>query len=196
MDFEHPAADPALVSVARDWLRYYAEDGGWPDLTTAKVARLTPVEVIDAVERFWGGGLTAFTLQCADEIAERRGTTAPTETYLVILRTEDRGMRRGKLMIGDTVPAAVTRYVPRPASQGMGRLRVWFTDDFATSTDVLGRPWRANPLADRVLRAIGYRQPAGFWRGVVALSMEEGAHGEYPPMPADVLTIIEDLAGR
>lgn len=73
------AADPAVVASARNWLHICAtEDGSWPALGgAAGVARLTPLQVVLAVAHHWGGGLSAFLSECADDIAER--TTNPSE---------------------------------------------------------------------------------------------------------------------
>ena len=70
----------------------------------------------------------------------------------------------------------------------MGRLRAWYDDEFGS------KPFPPNALADRVLRGIGYMQPFGFWRGCVALSMEEGPGGDTAHMTTEVLAAIEDLA--
>lgn len=86
--------------------------------------------------------------------------------------------------------AALAREIPNLGTQGMGRLRAWYDDDFGTSPAAA-----PNALADVVLRGIGYMQPPGFWRGRVALSMEEDAHGDIGPLTAAALATIEDLAG-
>ena len=95
------------------------------------------------------------------------------------------GVRRS----GESLFGAVSGWVPNLSSQGMGRLRAWFSDDFGT--DGYSRP---NPQADRVLRGIGYMQEHGFWRGTVALSMEESPDGATAPMPAEVVATIVELA--
>ncbi|WP_067904469.1 hypothetical protein [Nocardia vaccinii] len=84
--------------------------------------------------------------------------------------------------------ATLRREIPNMGSQGMGRLRAWYDDEFGT------KPYPANPLADRILRGIGYMQPEGFWRGPVALSMEEGPDGDTAHMTPEALDAIEDLA--
>lgn len=73
------------------------------------------------------------------------------------------------------------------ATQGMGRLRAWFSDDFATLPP--------NPLADRVLSSIGYHHPTG-WYGTVAVSMEEDGNGDPPPLPPAVRATFDELADR
>ncbi len=114
-----------------------------------------------------------------------------TDPYLVVLHPH------GLEIDHDATPsvrAAVAGHVRNHSSQGMGRLRAWFSDDFGRES-ITGRPlYVANPLADHVLRAIGYPQPVGYWRGVVALSMEEDpATGAVPPITADILSTIQEL---
>ncbi|AYF78350.1 hypothetical protein D7D52_36035 [Nocardia yunnanensis] len=100
---------------------------------------------------------------------------------------------------------AIRGHVVRPhpdaslGTQGMGRLRAWYDDEFAGSEPgIFGGglpPLPPNPLADRVLRGIGYKQPPGFWRGTVALSMEERPYGGgTDPLTAEALATLEDLA--
>lgn len=90
--------------------------------------------------------------------------------------------RRGE---GESAARALRPYIADVATQGMGRLRAWFCDEFATLPP--------NPLADRVLSAIGYHHPTG-WRGAVALSMEEDGNGEHPPLTAEVRATLDELA--
>lgn len=66
----------------------------------------------------------------------------------------------------------------------MGRLRAYFSDRFTA----LPR----NPLADRVLSAIGYHHPTG-WHGTVALSMEEDTNGDRPPLTPEVRATLDEL---
>jgi hypothetical protein len=54
-------------------------------------------------------------------------------------------------------------------TQGMGRLRTWFSDEFIPDMP-------ANRLADAVIGRLGYRHPAG-WVGPVAVAVEEAATG-------------------
>lgn len=90
--------------------------------------------------------------------------------------------RRGE---GESPYRAVKPYIDDVASQGMGRLRAWFSDDFGALPP--------NPLADRVLTSVGYHHPTG-WRGTVALSMEEDQAGEYAPLSAEVRATLDELA--
>lgn len=90
--------------------------------------------------------------------------------------------RRGE---GESPHRALRPYIADVATQGMGRLRAWFSDDFAALTP--------NPLADRVLSSVGYHHPTG-WRGVVALSMEEDREGGQPPLTAAVHATLDELA--
>ena len=79
----------------------------------------------------------------------------------------------------------IREHIPQLGTQGMGRLRAWFTDDFGTLP--------ANPLADAVLSGIGYHHPTG-WRGPVAVSMEEAHDGSTPSLEPNLRAAIEDLA--
>lgn len=116
-----------------------------------------------------------------------------TDPYLVVLHAHGLEIDHDAT---NQVSTAVAGHIRNASSQGMGRLRAWFSDDFGRES-ITGRPlYVANPLADHVLSAIGYRQsePDGYWRGVVALSMEEDpATGAIPPIPTDILTTIQDL---
>lgn len=92
--------------------------------------------------------------------------------------------RRGE---GESITRALRPYIEELATQGMGRLRAFFSDRFA------GRP--ANPLADKVMSSVGYHHPTG-WYGTVAVSMEEDATGDCPPLIAEVRATLEELAER
>jgi hypothetical protein len=92
------------------------------------------------------------------------------------------GRRRGE---DESTTRALRPYIADVTTQGMGRLRAWFSDEFAALPP--------NPLADRVLSAVGYHHPTG-WRGTVALSMEEDGNGNYPPLPAEVRATLDELA--
>ncbi|WP_327116490.1 hypothetical protein OHB12_04740 [Nocardia sp. NBC_01730] len=74
---------------------------------------------------------------------------------------------------------AIRAHVPDLSTQGIGRVRAWFADDFA-SLDL-----RPNPLADQVLAHLGYRHPSG-WYGPVAVTMEENMAGDIPPLSSEV----------
>src|SRR2546423_11510909 len=112
----------------------------------------------------------------------------PPRTDFVVLHPDGRLTRHTRDSEG--LYATVSHEIPNLGSQGMGRLRAWFDDDFGS------KPLPANPLADRLLRGIGYMQPEGFWHGPVALSMEEGDDGDTAHMTADALDTIEDLAAE
>ncbi|MGW5388181.1 hypothetical protein [Nocardia sp. NPDC003963] len=73
-------------------------------------------------------------------------------------------------------------------TMGVRRLRAWFDDNFASGDAP------PNRLADVVLAGLGYRQDPGFWRGIVVLTMEEDSAGATPPLPDDVVTVLQDLA--
>lgn len=107
-------------------------------------------------------------------------TTAPD---IAVLHLNGRLTYENRLA-GESTYRAMASHIDDVSSQGMGRLRVWFSDTFGD------RP--ANPLADRVLSAIGYHHPTG-WRGTVALSMAEDATGECPPLSAAVIATLDDL---
>lgn len=85
----------------------------------------------------------------------------------------------------DALLRTVREHIPELGTQGMGRLRAWFTDDFT------GLP--PNPLADSVISGLGYRHPTG-WRGPVALTMEEASDGTTFSLHGNVRAAIEDLA--
>ncbi|OBA44459.1 hypothetical protein A5789_09210 [Nocardia sp. 852002-51101_SCH5132738] len=113
-----------------------------------------------------------------------------TDPYLVVLHAHGLEVDHNP-----RVGVAAAGHIRNCSSQGMGRLRAWFSDDFGFES-ITGRPrYAANELADHILRAIGYHQPeAEYWRGVVALSMEEDPATEtIPPIPADVLATIQEL---
>jgi hypothetical protein len=122
----------------------------------------------------------------------------PARTDFVVLHPDGRLTRHARDSEG--LYATVSREIPNLGTQGMGRLRAWYDDNFAGAEPWFGGPARPplepNPLADRVLRGIGYMQPEGFWRGPVALSMEEGPDGDTAHMTADALDTIEDLAAE
>ncbi|MFI6041954.1 hypothetical protein ACIA8C_09985 [Nocardia sp. NPDC051321] len=81
---------------------------------------------------------------------------------------------------------AVRTHVPDLSTQGMGRLRAWFADDFS-NPDLL-----PNPLADQVLARLGYQLPTG-WYGPVAVSMEEDGAGDIPPLDSKVRETLDEL---
>lgn len=85
----------------------------------------------------------------------------------------------------DSLTHTMREYIPGHSTQGMGRLRAWFTDDFGALP--------ANPLADAVLSGFGYHHPSG-WRGPVALTMEELTDEDSPSLTPNARAAIEDLA--
>jgi hypothetical protein len=88
--------------------------------------------------------------------------------------------RRG----GESVNQALRREIPDLASQGHGRLCIWFCDDFA------GLP--PNQLARQLLPRVGYR-PYG-WAGLVAITMDENSYtGDIPPPAAEVRAALDDV---
>lgn len=86
---------------------------------------------------------------------------------------------------GESTLRAMKAHITTVATQGMGRLRAFFTDDFSTLP--------ANPLADRVFSSVGYHHPTG-WRGTVAVTMEEDDTGECPPLTPEVRATLDELA--
>lgn len=99
----------------------------------------------------------------------------PDRTVLYDVRDQDSGLR-----------GAIARHVPNLSTQGMGRVRAWFADDFSDPA------LEANPLAYRVLTGLGYRHPTG-WYGPVALSMEETPSGNVPPLTPEMRETLNDL---
>lgn len=93
----------------------------------------------------------------------------------------------GRFPPGETAYEAIKREIPGLGTQGMGRLRAWFTDDFTGQA--------GNPLADVVLTAVGYQHPTG-WAGPVAVSMEEDATGTVPSLVPEVRAMIDELAAQ
>lgn len=100
----------------------------------------------------------------------------------------------GRLSPGESTYQAIRRQVPDLGTQGAGRLRLWFPDQFR---DASGRYlFPPNPLADRVVSRLGYRL-AGGWYGPVAISMEEEtATGEIPPLSPEVRATIDELTAQ
>ncbi|MFX0576228.1 hypothetical protein [Nocardia nepalensis] len=90
-------------------------------------------------------------------------------------RERDQGLR-----------AAIGAHVPDLATQGMGRVRAWFADDF-TSSDL-----HPNPLADQVLARLGYDHPSG-WYGPVAVTMEEDVTGHIAPPGSEVRETVNEV---
>ncbi|WP_067891590.1 hypothetical protein [Nocardia vaccinii] len=99
----------------------------------------------------------------------------PDGTVLYDVRDQGSGLR-----------GSLARHVPDLSTQGMGRVRAWFADDFSAPA------LEANPLAYRVLTGLGYRHPTG-WYGPVALTMEETPSGNVPPLTPEVRETLNDL---
>lgn len=87
----------------------------------------------------------------------------------------------------ESIVTAMKTYITNMSTQGMGRLRAFFTDDFSALP--------ANPLADRVFSSVGYHHPTG-WRGTVAVTMEEDHTGECPPLTAEVRASLDELSAH
>jgi hypothetical protein len=109
--------------------------------------------------------------------------TYAAEGYAVL--HTDGHVTYGRIEDGEIAYEAIRCEIPHLGSQGMGRLRAWFTDDFTGQ--------RGNPLADAVLSAVGYHHPTG-WAGPVAVSMEEGDDGVVAPLLPEVRAMIDELA--
>lgn len=87
----------------------------------------------------------------------------------------------------ESLREAIRAHIPDLGTQGMGRLRAWFSDMFTPDMP-------ANHLADALLGRLGYRHPSG-WAGLVALTMEENpATGEPDTLPAEVRATLDELA--
>ncbi|MFC6009714.1 hypothetical protein [Nocardia lasii] len=69
-----------------------------------------------------------------------------------------------------------------------GSVLVWFDDDFAEGAG------ERNPLAGSYVASVAYESPHGYWRGRVAVSMNEGPGEATVPMPPGVIAEIERLA--
>lgn len=112
--------------------------------------------------------------------------TTSDEPHATILHTNGHveHVHRGP---GESLQQTLRGRISDLGTQGMGRLRVWFTDDFSSAP--------ANTLADRVIGALGYRHPTG-WRGTVALTMEEDSTGDCPPLTREVLATLDELTTR
>lgn len=97
----------------------------------------------------------------------------------------DGRLEYGRRAEDESATSALRPYIADIATQGMGRLRAYFCDQFTALPP--------NPLADRVLSAIGYHHPTG-WYGTVALSMEEATNGDCPPLTPEVRATLDELA--
>lgn len=89
---------------------------------------------------------------------------------------------------GTSILPAMDRHIPDVGTQGLGRLRMFFSDTFTPEMP-------PNELADRVIGALGYTHRTG-WFGTVAVSMEEDWTGEIPPLTPEVRATIDELLGN
>lgn len=99
----------------------------------------------------------------------------PDGAVVYDVRDQELGLRR-----------SIAEHVPDLGTQGMGRLRAWFADDFG---DPALHP---NPVAEHVFNAMGYHHPSG-WRGPVALSMEENSEGYIEPLTPEARHALDEL---
>ncbi|MGV9836646.1 hypothetical protein ACWDUL_20995 [Nocardia niigatensis] len=86
---------------------------------------------------------------------------------------------------GESINTAIRRHIPDLGTQGLGRLRMWFSDTFTPDLP-------DNHLADQVITRLGYRHIDG-WRGPVAISMED-QYDHTPPLPVTVLDTITEIS--
>ena len=110
-------------------------------------------------------------MELADLIVMEPGGVA----YLLRCAKDESPNRAARRVIGDVA-----------GTQGMGRLRAYFADDFGAQP--------TNPTADRVLQGIGYHHPFG-WHGPVLLSMEEDEEGRIRPLAPEIIEAVADLVG-
>lgn len=117
IDLDAAAEDPAVVAVAREWIRICVEDyNEWPDLTPGDIPALTTGQVIGGVARYWAGGLEAFVQDCAPDIADRR---AAGEPYVGQIYRDNRTSNVRWLRIDtDTDPAHLNYTVIRQQNHG------------------------------------------------------------------------------
>jgi hypothetical protein len=87
---------------------------------------------------------------------------------------------------GEAMHHAVRRYIPDLGTQGVGPLRVWFSDTFT-------RDMPDNRVSGLLIESFGYLRPGG-WAGTVAVSMEEDDSGSIPRLSWEVLELIEEAA--
>lgn len=107
-----------------------------------------------------------------------------TAVHFVVLRpdgTTTYGTRKG----GQSILTALDPHIPDLGTQGLGRLRMYFSDTFTTEMP-------PNHLADRVIGSLGYTHRTG-WFGTVAVSMEEDWTGAIPPLMPEVRAALDEL---
>lgn len=107
------------------------------------------------------------------------------DAHYAILHPDGRAIYGGRDR-GRTLRDELADHIPNLSSQGLGRLRMWFSDDFCD-------PHMApNTLADDVVTRLGYRHPFE-WRGPVGLTMEEDVTGDIAPLSATVHATVDEL---
>lgn len=88
---------------------------------------------------------------------------------------------------------AIRADVPNLSTQALGGgrgIRLWFMDDFTYSGAA------RNPLADKVITALGYQHPHG-WSGPVALSHETEGEGGLPlPVEPETSALVAEMAAQ
>lgn len=109
----------------------------------------------------------------------------PTDTVEYALLHPEGQLEFAHAPNSDSLVRTMRDRLPELGTQGVGRLRAWFADDFGALPP--------NPLADAVLAGVGYHHPTG-WHGPVGLSMEEDQEGIVASLDPNVRTLIEDLA--
>jgi len=87
----------------------------------------------------------------------------------------------------ESIFTALRREIPDLSTQGLGQLRMWFTDVFTAELP-------DNHLADEVIGRLGYHHLYG-WAGPVALTLEEDPHtGDVPALTPEVRATLDELA--
>lgn len=114
----------------------------------------------------------------------------PDEPADFALLGEDGSTAYGRCAAGEELRAALRRHllVSTLGTMGARRLRMWFSDTFTADMG-------PNHLADKVIGALGYHHPTG-WYGPVALTMEENAAGDIPPLSPEVRATVDELTGK
>ena len=107
-----------------------------------------------------------------------------SEATFVVLRP-DGTATYGHHESGSSILPALDPHIPDLGTQGLGRLRMFFSDTFTAEMP-------PNDLAERVISHFGYTHRTG-WFGTVAVSMEEEWDGEIPPLTPEVRATIDEL---
>lgn len=116
---------------------------------------------------------------------------AGTPPTLVTDKTEWKWPYGSLATIGDRAPDqyigdALRPHIPDLAPSSLGRnLFMWYSDTFTPEMP-------PNPLADHVIRALGYVHRNG-WHGNVGITMGETPSGYIPPLTDFVMATIEEL---